>query len=143
VSDQDQLIAVAEVLGVDEWLLEKGGLYYQANYSGYTAEVCAAGRYSEAHAKHHAKGCSGEVKAVKAPFRNWLTSLDACFADIIPAMDKQNFDFELNHWSDDPEWECAFFNGGKGYDERARAAASTAPRAIVKAFLIYNNRWIE
>jgi len=96
--DNDQLIAVAEVLGYG--VLE--------NYPGQLA-----------------KG------GIKHP--DWLTSLDACFADIVPSAKGY---FELSRHPATGEWYC-YFGPRKG------AFDATAPRAIVKAFLMHNNRWVD
>jgi hypothetical protein len=101
--DTDQLIAVAEVLGVD---------------ACGDCDPCIVGRPDQ---------------CAVSPYPNWLTSLDACFGDIVPAAKGY---FELSKHPATGEWYCYF-------GPRNGAFATTAPRAIVKAFLKFNNRWIE
>lgn len=38
-----------------DWVIRKNGYFYRANRSGYTMEVCAAGRYTEQEARAEAR----------------------------------------------------------------------------------------
>jgi hypothetical protein len=38
-----------------DWVIRKVGYFYRANRSGYTQEISAAGRYTEAEAKAEAR----------------------------------------------------------------------------------------
>ena len=125
MNDNDQLIAVAEVLG---WKKLDTPKRLNAGFQGWVNCFWQSPQQ---------RGSSLAEKDLP----NWLTSLDACFADIVPAMKKEGWLFDLENSFADPEsWYCVFFdrNGGP-----ITATAPTAPRAIVKAFLMFNGRWIE
>jgi len=117
MTDQEQLIAVAEVLG-------------------YTPHSVRAH-----NSMWFRPGEKNRLLERTVRLGNWLTSLDACFADIVPAMKKEGWLFDLENSSGDPEsWCCGFF---KTAICPIMATAPTAPRAIVKAFLMHNNRWVD
>jgi hypothetical protein len=63
----------------------------------------------------------------------WLNSLDACWADIVPSAKGY---FELSRHPATGEWYCYFGPRNGAFD-------ATAPRAVVKAFLVHNNRWVD
>jgi len=114
MTDHAQLIAVAEVLGVD---------------ACGDCDPCIGGRPDQ---------------CAVSPYPNWLTSLDACFADIVREMNKQGWKITL-HQKTEKLWACQFSKTetGKVVPVTILDHAPTAPRAIVKAFLMFNNRWIE
>jgi len=105
MSDKEQLIAVAEVLG-------KRGTVQEIPLGDWWRKL--------------------------PPY---LTSLDACFADIVPWMRKEGWMMTLETGLlPDTQYFCQFQNARA---HRITASSPTAPRAIVKAFLIYNNRWVD
>ena len=110
MTNHAQLIAAAEVLGVD---------------ACGDCDPCIGGRPDQ---------------CAVSPYPNWLASLDACFVDIVTAMRKHGFCLEL-YQRGDRSWVAKFDH------EKRRSCFigqdPTAPRGIVKAFLIYNNRWVD
>ena len=119
--DNDQLIAVAEVLGFKD--------VRQANLpSNLPSLLWSAIPPIPDHPDH------------RILIKDYLASLDACFADIVRQMRNAGFCLEL-YQRGDCSWVAKFDH------EKRRSyfvgQDPSAPRAIVKAFLIYNNRWIE
>jgi hypothetical protein len=50
----------------ETWLIRKDGYFYRANYSGYTTEKSAAGRYTEEEARREAAVEPHNMKAIPA-----------------------------------------------------------------------------
>ena len=116
--NNDQLIAVAEVLGWKNVGLYVGGIRFD-----------------------RMQGVPPEWQSTNHDVPDYLTSLDACFADIVPWMRREGWLFHLENSCADPEpWFCTF---SKIATRHIKATAPTAPRAIVKAFLMHNNRWTD
>ena len=133
MNDNEQLIAVAEVLG------RKWHRFTSATQETWIDLLKPA----EWIARHGGVECADPDISTwtNAGDLPWLTSLDACNTDIIPAMKKEGWLFDLENSPADPEsWCCAFLKSRNG---PIMATAPTAPRAIVKAFLMYNNRWVD
>lgn len=56
-------------MSAKEWVIWKSGYYYRPNRAGYTAEECAAGRYTEQEAKAEARIEPHHMFALHLPWK--------------------------------------------------------------------------
>jgi len=84
MTDQEINVAIAELCGCDQWMIQKNGYFYRPNACGYTSEVSVAWKLPHEEAKKYEMyadrddipGCE-KVLLVKAPHPDYCNDLNA------------------------------------------------------------------
>jgi hypothetical protein len=69
-----------------DWVIRKNGYFYRPGRCGYTQEICAAGRYTEAEAKAEARVEKSISAHLATEFRPVYTPADTDFRNIVAAI---------------------------------------------------------
>lgn len=82
-----------------DWVIRKNGYFYRANRSGYTMEVCAAGRYTEQEARAEARVEPHSISA--HPLSEFVTMGDTQEIDALEEIDAAIADAECEQMEQD------------------------------------------